>query len=1030
MNFDEAYAKLNDEQKKAVDNIDGPCMVLAGPGTGKTQIIALRIARILQKTQLSPHNILCLTFTESGVTAMRKRLTQIIGPTAYYVRIHTFHSFCNEIILDNPEKFFFTRDMAPLTDVERVQIMRGVLDNLPVGTALKPFSDSYLYQKDIENAVSNLKREDITEEVLEQVLNKLENLLKEKEPELTAFVGIHGNSLKEDDVLSIQKTLAGTFFEGLFVDVDISDKKERTALKNQIKSEYEDAVKDLPKQKELLNFYREYQKTLKERGRYDFEDMILFVLNLLKNNDLLLARLQEQFQYILVDEYQDTNGAQNEVIQLIGEFFENPNIFVVGDDKQSIYRFQGASLENILYFYNLYKNNVNIIALKNNYRSGQTILDGARSLIKNNEQGIHTLLPNFDEELIAKSGNLPQKIGIAELSTEGAETYFLAKSVQGLLEAGTDPKEIAIIYHNNREAEPIKDLFLRLKIPFRLLSGTNILDDKSLNNLIGLMRFLGDQNDNKNLFFVLNYDFLNFDPVAVIKLTHRAYETKKTLYETAIEEEPFKTFLEKCATWNKESVNKTLAEFFEILINESGYLKHLLNKPNKVEHLNRLNTFFDQIKSLNKANTLLTLQDFIVHIDLLKENKIEMVANEFLVQKDAVTLMTAHKSKGLEFEHVFISGCRDKHWGNQRAQNRLRLPHGLLKTERLSHKEKNEDERRLFYVALTRAKKTATLSYSAVSESGREEVPSLFIQELDPNTCEKIDVTKIENSMEDQLELSFTPIVKNAVAEEEAFVKELLENYIMSVTHLNNYLQCPRLFYFNNLLQVPRAKTKSASFGTAVHEALKDLINGYKIGELPGKSYFLSQFEKHLKHEILTQEDFKNSLEYGTKTLSEYYDNYKDQFPKNALLEYSFGSHGVRFENIPITGKLDKIEFLAKDGKDVHVVDYKTGNPDSKSHEFGADGKYKRQIAFYKLLCDLSPKFAYKMVSGEINFVEKSAKEKTFIRRNVEITPADMERLKEEIKTSYDEIMNLKFLHPDEWKVCGECEYCKEFNAK
>ncbi len=260
-----------------------------------------------------------------------------------------------------------------------------------------------------------------------------------------------------------------------------------------------------------------------------------------------------------------------------------------------------------------------------------------------------------------------------------------------------------------------------------------------------------------------------------------------------------------------------------------------------------------------------------------------------------------------------------------------------------------------------------------------------------------------------------------------AYVKSLLQNYAMSVTHLNNYLRCPRLFYYSNVLRVPRAKNKSAAFGTAVHEALKDLYVGIREGSVPSKETVLEQFEKHLHHEILSLQDFRGGLDLGKRTLADYYDHYRDTFRPDVEVEYDFRSHGVNVDGVPITGKLDKIEPLGEaeptKKRSVHVVDYKTGMPDNKKSEFGPQGEYRRQILFYKLLCDNSKKFPYTMVSGEIDFVQKS-KTGDYVRKPIYPTPEELTDLKIQIKSVYDDIQNLRFLDVDEFTACGECEWC------
>lgn len=1030
MNLDDAVARLNPEQKKAATHIDGPMMVLAGPGTGKTQIVALRIANILKETQLEPHNILCLTFTESGVAAMRRRLLEFIGTAAYYVRICTFHAFCNDVIKENPEKFLFARELEPLTDIERIQIMRALLDELPEGSPLRPFADPFFYQRDLTKTVQDLKREDIPADALAALLNSIEETLKTHAEAIETFIAIHGGSLKAEQVLAMQSALQNTFLSSAFTDLDLEDKKSCTLAKNNLKAAYQDTTTQLPKQRALTALYRRYQAELTARGRYDYEDMILFTLNKLKTDAELLARLQEQYQYILVDEYQDTNGAQNEVVTLLGSYYENPNIFVVGDDKQSIYRFQGASLENMLDFYRRYKGSIELVTLQENYRSQQTILDAAGSLIHHNEQGLENLIPELKQELKTATALPAQKIAIAELDTPGEERAFLARQIQALLDAGTDPSEIAVFYRNNRDSEALADLFSRLRIPFHLYSGKNLLEDREIQKLLGLLDYLANPFNDRQLFFVLHYDFLHLDPLEIQKHTRRAADARTPLLDFLETASPdLQNFRRKLGDWQAASVNKTFVEFMEEVLRDSGFLDHLLRQPKHLEHLNRLNTFFDHVKQWNRSNPRLHLSEFMEYLTLLRDNDLTLPEAELSTQKKAVALMTAHRSKGLEFEHVFITQCVDKHWGNNPSRAKLKLPAGLLKTTDLLHKEKNEDERRLFYVALTRAKKTLTLSYAKKSETDREEVPSLFLAELDPKTTEPLLVAPTEADTLNRLESNFLPIESTTTADEAAFVKGLLQNYTLSVTHLNNYLRCPRLFYYDNLLRVPRAKSKQEAFGTAIHEALKDLLTALQTDPTPHEEILQTSFERHLKREILVERDLSAILTFGQKTLHDYFEHYQNQLPQNTLLEYNFAPHNVRLGEVPITGKLDKIEVLDPVAKTVHTVDYKTGNPDGKSQELGPDGSYRRQIIFYQLLCDHSTQFPYKMVSGEIDFVQKSAKEKTFIRRRFEVTPEEKSALTQTIQDVYTDIQDLKFLHPDEWTTCGECDYCKAFNS-
>lgn len=1032
MTFDEAYSSLNPEQKAAVDSIEGPMMVLAGPGTGKTQILTLRIARILKETQMSPQNILCLTFTESGVAAMRKRLFEFIGTPAYYVRIHTFHSFCNEVIKTNPEKFLFARELEALSDVEAVQIFQAILDGATIGGPLKPFADPYFFQRDISGLIKSFKREDLSPQQISAVLDETEATLKKHGSTLETFIATRSTSLSEADFVQMQLELNGTFLASAFLNFDLTEKTQRTEAKKQLKAEFEDAQKNLPKQRCLVELYTAYQEELKKRGRYDYEDMILMVVRKIKEDADVLATLQEQFQYILVDEYQDTNGAQNEVVDLLASFYEVPNVFVVGDDKQSIYRFQGASLENMLAFYRRYKQHIELIPLQSNYRSQQNILDAATRLIRHNEQGLETLIPELEQSLKSEALHPVVPLARQELASPAEERSFILESVQALIKTGTEPREIAVLYRNNSDVQELEELFLRAKVPFHVYSGKDILKDKTLQSLIRLFSWLAEPTEDHELFLLLNADFLNLPALDLIQLTRKASEQRQKLWDAlATAPEPFQKLRENLAEWQKVATNKTLVEFFELVINESGYLTFIMQKENRIEHLNRLNTFFDQIKSWNRSNPKLNLTGLVELLKLHQENRIAILEAELSTQKNAVALMTAHRSKGLEFEHVFLMNCVDKHWGNNPDRSKIKAPKGLLKSIELLPKEKNEDERRLFYVAMTRAKKTLTFTFANNNENGKAQTPSLFLEEVGLEGVERhesFEEGPNEEQLTERLLLNFQPIVREVSTEEKDFVRSLLQNYTLSVTHLSAYLRCPRLFYYNVILRAPRAKTKEAAFGTAVHEALKDLLVTYKRSNQTSKQELIASFETHLKREILKEKDFENAHVFGLQTLSDYYDHYEGRFPKNTLLEYDFAPHHVHVEGIPITGKLDKIEVLSEADKTVHVVDYKTGNPDGKSAELRPGGDYHRQIVFYQLLCDHSKNFTYTMKSGEIDFVQKSKKEDGFVKELIHVSEEDKGALLETIKDTYEDIMNLKFLEDDEFKLCGECEYCVLFN--
>jgi DNA helicase II / ATP-dependent DNA helicase PcrA len=965
--FKEEFSKLNPSQKDAVSSIEGPFMVVAGPGTGKTQVLALRIANILLQTQMDPKNILALTFTESGVIAMRKRLLQIIGRAAYYVQIHTFHSFCDKAIREFPEKFIFSRELRSMSDVDRVICMQEIIDKVDL-EHLTSFHNKYYFLGAISNAIKNLKREKVTVDDFEKIIDgKLEVWTEEKK--------------------------------------DLAEK----SLK------YIQTEKELAKFKELASLYREYQKVLGEKGLYDFEDMILFVVDKMQNDEEFLRYYQELFQYILVDEYQDTNNAQNELIRLLGSFFDSPNIFVVGDDDQAIYRFQGASVENLLFLRDLYPN-LKKIVLDSNYRSSQTILDASKSLIENNEQRISNIEKDVVKNLKAER-DLPEcNLELYEFNQGESENYFIKEKILELQKAGADLSEVAILVRDNRDFEDIADVLERSSIPYFLRSGVDILQEPEVRKIFKLLRLIENPDDNLLFFEVMLFDFVGADTLEVYK---KSKETTKA----------FPDFLERIANWKKATCNMTFSEFFEYLLKDVGYIEYILKSEKRLDLLNKVNSLFSFVKNLNNSDHELSLKSFLEKIEIMEEHRLKV--EEYMLKPDteSVQIMTVHKAKGLEFDYVFMPKLYDGKWGNKTVRELIKLPSELVPNTDLDKKEQNEDERRLFYVALTRAKKQVFLSLAKlyhVFGVERETVPSIFVSEIDDKFIDRKDVSPFQDNVEKLLSSQFDD--KEEVPQKLTdYLDELINEFKLSVTAMDTYLDCKRKFLYNNLLRIPRTKTPALAFGTAVHKALELFFVEFKdTGTLPSKSFLIERFEKAMKREVLIGLDMEKALKKGRDILEGYYENYKDEFKNPMFLEYFFGKHNVYLDEIPLTGKLDKIEMLDPLQKKVKITDYKTGKPRSRNDIEGktksSDGRYKRQLNFYKILCEQDQLFSFDVENGEFDFIEPNPSGK-FKKEEFCFEKKELDELKVLIKDTYGKIKKYKFAKTENNYLCKNCDY-------
>jgi len=1095
-NLESLYQRLNSSQREAVLNTEGPVMVLAGPGTGKTQVLASRIAHILENPdlQMNPENILCLTFTESGVVAMRNRLISFIGAAAYYVKIHTFHSFSNELIQDNAEIF---PKLSSIAELEQIEIMERLISNLDADSPLKPFADPLMYRNEALSLIKLLKREAVSTEDFKASIEFIELLKSLIDDLVKDFISKNARSLKDEDCIvfidELAKLLKNTDLKTHLANKSLSEADAKGKIlqfiiqirkfftestkvadfKNNLKDFYTKAIDAIPKQFELLKLYKAYLSELKEKKLYDFEDMLLMVISAFRRHPDLLASYKERFQYLLVDEYQDTNGSQNKILSLLSSFYQDQaNIFVVGDDDQSIYKFQGASLENVSSFFRTYEKTLKLVVLSDNYRSQQNILDLSYHLVSHNKNQIQELFPNLEKKLSATNQNLDlEPVKILAHTDFNSELFFITEEIKKLLDRGVKANEIAVLVRNNKDVTAIADLLSRSQIQVKVYSNQNILEDILIAQLIDLLRLISDPKAHSYLIFnILHYDFIikanlnqeNADAerdiakqINKISKLREIWELQKlnrdseeSLIEIMLKSEVFKGFAEKILSFYQLSSNCFLDKLFEDIIHEFNFLNFILEDVKKIENLQNLNQLFAEIKDLqlnhkhqvtqtqqNNSESLVPiykLKDFLSHLERLKKNRLKLNAASMEdLSLAAVQIMTAHKSKGLEFEYVFIHKCVDKTWGNTVSRAKLRIPPFTIGESVSETKEsQNDEERRLFFVAMTRAKKEVYINYYKKDANAKDVSPSLFVEEL-LEFKDKSKIAFIETDSENSLKLNnlldknlaFLNSHKLSNYNEEAVLEAILAEYKLSVTHLNTFLKCPRKFLLQHLLRVPAAKNKSASFGTAVHAALYETFKLIKKKDLDHKAFLLNSFSENLKKEYLNDTDYTDALNLGLASLGEYFDEYKDSFIEDVELEFNHKS--LEYKGLNLTGKLDKIEILDSVTKAVNVVDYKTGNPSYADSKLKAGADYHRQIAFYQLLMDLAFEAgtcSYRMLSGEIDFVQTD-KDKKFKKAKIYILKEDLENLDKEIMFFKEKLLNRDFSLTDDVKNCTECQF-------
>ncbi|MEK7208138.1 MAG: ATP-dependent DNA helicase [Patescibacteria group bacterium] len=1088
--FNRLYKNLNPKQREAVDAIEGPVMVIAGPGTGKTSILTLRIANILKRTDASPDSILALTFTESGAYSMRRRLVEIMGGEAYRVGIFTFHSFANHLISRHEEAFPRIVGGRPATPADQLRILEEIFLKRRF-KLIRPFGDIFYYLPKALRAIRDLKRENVSPDAFEKTLTQEARKLR-KSPE-----GLHTRGR----------------FRG-----------EPRAARRQ-------ALRRIEKSKELAAVYAEYERSLARERLFDFEDMLLEAIRALREDRNLLLSLEEHYQYILADEHQDANNAQNAILELMCSFDEDPNLFIVGDEKQAIYRFQGASLENFLYFQKLYPR-AKLINLEENYRSTQALLDAAHSLML--KGAVPDALPQavLRPRLRGKRPGGRRAVRFLEFSRPASEVSFVVSDIEERLKSGVPPREIAVLVRDNADARPFVEALEKTSVPFSVRADEDIAQDETVGKLLRILRAVREPGNEKLFAEMLHLEFLGVPPLSLYELLRFCRTNRVSLFavlkngalwrKAKIREGgQMLRVLRDFERWARLARNAGAGEAVETIARESGFVRTLLSERGSLRSLERLDALFAHLKALAAHRRVFRLQDFLETLARLQKHGLRLSGKSARPEfYDSISLMTAHRAKGLEFDVVYIIGATDGHWGGRRSRSdfyipfskggaksrgrelsplkkgapspsekgsgglspltrgALRPPVGAGVLQPPAHRDvsapllkgdaENEDERRLFYVALTRARKEAVITLAREGEGGRQKLPSQFVEDIEPKLLHREDTAALEARLARRAPLYLKPKIN---AGPSVTFKEYLRNVFLeqglTVTALNNYLSCPWKYFFKNLVRLPQLPEPYLLYGTAAHEALHAFFNRYK-GRKVGKSALLKFFDAALEKSPLPLREYEDYRARGRAALSGYFDARKKDFVRATLNEYEItgvflpldvslsspppslssprkrGSsldsrfHGNDKNHIQLLlrGKLDKIE-RNKDGT-VTAVDYKTGRQKSRAEILGetksSDGNLKRQLDFYKLLlqgsfagsprCNLKSGKRLRlgeMATGVIDFIEPDAKGK-YHREVFEMTGRDAARAAGEAIRVGKEIYDFAFWN----RRCNNrnCEYC------
>ena len=1030
MEFQKRYKQLNAAQRQAVDTIDGPVMVIAGPGTGKTELLSVRVANILQQTDTLPENILLLTFTDSGAAAMRERLIGIIGKDAYKIAIHTFHSFGSEIINQNREYFYQGAMFQPADDLSRYEIMRGIFDELeyknPLATTM---NGEYVHLSDATQVISELKRSGLTSDELLTVIEENEAAVDDAErilvPIISGSVSVKMRDALQAALPELAKIAKGgrTLFEvvplarviydglafALAESETIHPTKPITAWKAKWFAKNTEGGLGLKsrahhrKLRALAFVYYEYLTRMEQAGLYDYDDMILQVVHAMEVHDDLRYNLQEKYLYMMVDEFQDTNLAQMRILHNLTNNpanDEKPNILVVGDDDQAIYSFQGADISNILSFQKTYPA-AQLVVLTDNYRSSAPIVESARDVITLGSQRLENLIEEVNKQLTAHN-DTAGKVEIFHAPTVADERSWLAEAIAKDIKQGTQPSNITVLTRRHSEIQSLLPYFSRAGIAVSYEARDNVLDLPPIAALIQLTKVvvaLGEgrhDQANEALPQLLAHPAWGLTPTQLWRLSSSAYDNRRRwMDEMATQPEflPIHTWLIELAApaqqtpleqmldrmMGRPRVDEEAESFSPFFTYYFSGEKQEKNPADYLQYLEGLRIIRNRLCE-HYGQTQPTLQSLLDFVQLYQRLNMTLPLTRVAAEgnPNAINIMTAHKSKGQEFDTVYIFNGVDNVWG-EKARSRSRLI-GYPENLPLAPAGETSDERlRLFYVAMTRAKRRLIMSYSDANDQDKITLVGHFLSgssievvDIDPSVSAAEKVTAAELAW-------YQPLIEPS-ADLQTLLKPMLQTYKLSATHLNNFLDVtsggPRQFLLDNLLHFPSTKSASASYGSAVHKALQQAHTHLSAtGERKPLEDVLRDFEVALKQERLSVLDFDTYLQKGSEQLQAFLDQKYATFSPTQKVELNFAGQEVVLGDAQLSGMLDLVDFNTEE-KTMIVTDYKTGKPATSwkansEHDKIKLYKYRQQLLFYKLLVENSRDYGkFTVEQGCLQFVE------------------------------------------------------------
>ncbi|MBN1374153.1 ATP-dependent helicase [Candidatus Dojkabacteria bacterium] len=977
----EKTLKINKNQQAAIAHIDGPALVIAGAGTGKTFVITQRIVSLIKTKKALPSEILALTFTNKAASEMAERVDQALPLGTFTEWIMTFHTFCEKILKQNAVHFDLEPSFRLINKREAIHLFKEYIRAFSLDR-YRPSGNKYKYVSDILSFFSRVQDEAYSAQEFFNYVTK----------SLLSFLKKHGLSESQFKNLLDKNQVKTTIDSFVYT---VSNPKKIPSWKNlaNIYPKVEEIPEDVSAEFntlagnfELARVFVEFESVKNELNLLDFGDMVQKTIELFKKRPAILKKYQQLFKYILVDEFQDTNYAQYALLKLLAH--PNNNLMVVGDDDQSIYKFRGASISNILTFQKDFPK-TEVYVLVDNYRSTQPILNLAYQSIQNNNPDRLEIKTKISKLLKAQGNELDTEINVTVSETGYDEAEWIAREISKLtgiklskLYSDSKPNSVEIVISEpKKETEPgqltliqeneasknialsdisilarslnhvnqITEVFSKAGIPYNLAQGKNLLTEDEVLFILSFLRVLTDYTDDLSMLYLLRHKYNQLNPRDFMLINQKAKYSKETVLlwiernlglsldnpeaKPVLSPEIINLHIKDDSIEKITKIFNLIAESLKLVRDQKDLTFIVYNTLSKLDvlinltkednisakiEINNIERILNIIKTFSLKFGTTNPDDFVRYIDSIKFSGEPPEDEEEFSSVDAVNILTVHKAKGLEFDTVFLVGLAGRRFPSDDRKDPIDLPSHIIHEILPEGDFHIQEERRLFYVALTRAKRRLFLSFAQKYNDGKQiKKPSVFLAELGINASAtpKPDLNRDKLS-EIMIDSSLTPDNK-AIPFWEPKVSTL------SYSQLNSYESCPYQYKLRYILKLPSKQSATFFYGSIIHELLKHMFLYLKQNnkQLPIENALAFIDNSWDPSPFDTKEESEAQKQTAKKTVQNFYAKHYESKGSLVVIEDTFK---VLLKDIVLTGRIDRVD-KTNDNK-FRIIDYKTGN--------------------------------------------------------------------------------------------------------